>query len=114
MSASDRELLFLAAHAAITDPVLCYESSRNCLRIGDRSSYVRWRPLTHDGDAFRLAIELKITVMMDDMYVFACRGNDYEQGMCEAWGGASPESIVRRAIVRMAAVIGKEKQEQSQ
>ena len=35
---TDRELLGLAAKAVGVAPVLCYESARNCLRIGDLTS----------------------------------------------------------------------------
>jgi len=59
---TDRELLELAAKAAGIAPVLCYESRRNLLRIGDRSSYRLWRPFTDDGDALRLAVQLHISI----------------------------------------------------
>lgn len=61
---TDRELLEQAAKAAGVGPVLCYESNRNCLRIGDRKSYTLWRPLTDDGDALRLAVRCGIGVFL--------------------------------------------------
>lgn len=61
---SDKELLELAAKAAGIGPVLCYETRRNCLRIGTRDKYELWRPLTDDGDALRLAVELNIDITM--------------------------------------------------
>lgn len=56
---TDKSMLIDAAHAAGIGPVLCYESARNCLRIGDRESYVLWRPLQDDGDLFRLAASIQ-------------------------------------------------------
>lgn len=56
---SDQQLLELAAMAAGIGPVLCYESARNCLRIGSRDSYRLWRPFTDHADAFRLAAALE-------------------------------------------------------
>lgn len=52
---TDKPMLLNAAHASGIGPVLCYESGRNCLRVGDRKSYRLWRPLQDDGDLFRLA-----------------------------------------------------------
>lgn len=103
---SDRELLERAAKAAGIGPTLCYESRRNCLRLGERDSYRLWRPLTDDGDAFRLAIKLNIHIMrfetmtttqpLFSVYAFDERDD------------GDPYAATRRAIVRAAAEIGKE------
>jgi len=106
---TDRELLELAAKAAGQAPVLCYESKRNCLRIGDRDRYRLWRPLTDDGDALRLAVRLKIPIQFPDW------GN-----MTRTWGSKNcldafdephndnPLAATRRAITRAAAEIGRD------
>lgn len=103
---TDRELLELAARAAGIGPILCYESARNCLRIGDRKKYNLWRPKTDDGDALRLAVKLNLMVDCDD-----------HAGMAQV--AVPPHWIrerinddkyaaTRRAIVRAAAAIGKQ------
>lgn len=104
---TDQRILELAARAARIGPVLCYESARNCLRVGDRSSYTLWRPLTDDGDAFRLALEL-------EMPIHPCRvWKSYPTGFgdfVEASRDFLPPSdaaATRRAIVEVAAEVGK-------
>lgn len=117
---SDRELLEYAAKAAVVGEIVCYERNRNCLRIGDRSSYRLWRPLTDDGDALRLAVKLGIYVkhfpaLEDDAMEYP--------GFVEAWRLDESDPIVteylnqreqnerleatRHVIVRAAAEIGK-------
>ncbi len=58
----DRYLLELAAKAAGIGPVLCYESARNCLRIGPRSNYRLWNPLDDSVAALKLALSLGICI----------------------------------------------------
>jgi len=91
---SDRELLELAAKAAGIRPVLCYETARNCLRIGTRSAYFLWRPLTDDGDALRLAVAGKMICGFVKPNFWAERPGDYP-----SWESTD----YRRAIVRAAA-----------
>jgi len=96
---NDRELLEMAAKAAEIGPKLCYESARNCLRIGDRKSYWLWSPLTNDGDALRLASKIMLTVEF---------GNNCVIWPIEVNGeGHDPLIATRRAIVRAAAEIGR-------
>ncbi|WP_110946482.1 hypothetical protein [Pseudomonas bohemica] len=94
---SDQIMLCNAAKSAGIGPVLCYESSRNCLRIGARDSYTRWRPLTHSDDALALAvanpaIDLKFVIQ-------------------EAWQAHDDQpsrlAYVRRKIVHVAAEVGR-------
>ena len=103
---TDKELLQMAAKAAGLSPILCYEKVRNCLQIGPRNSYTRWRPLTYDRDALRLAVSLKLVidyadtekatwVYFGDMASISIAHKD------------DPYAATRRAIVRAAAEIGK-------
>lgn len=108
---NDRELLEMAALAAEIGPKLCYESARNCLRIGDRKSYWLWSPLSDDGDAMRLAVKLGLVVcVMKDagltgVYIPAEHiGGKYDAG--ETYYLTDPYAATRRAIVRAAAEIG--------
>jgi len=105
---TDRELLELAAKAAGIQPVYCYESRRNCLRVGDKKSYVIWRPLTDDGDALRLAVKLGI----DIGFGF----DEQDRVVCILIDGAATYAsqyendiyfATRLAIVRAAAEIGR-------
>lgn len=93
---SDQIMLLNAAKSAGIGPVLCYESSRNCLRIGSRESYTRWRPLTHSDDALALAVSIP---SLDIKWVIQ-----------EAWQAHKDKvarlAYVRRKIVAVAAEIG--------
>jgi hypothetical protein len=104
-SMTDRELLELAAKAAGIGPVLCYESNRNCLRVGNRDSYRLWRPLTDDGDALRLAVKLRLEVAPCDSCAIVSDGEPPAVYVRE--DGKDTYTATRRAIVRAAAEIGK-------
>ena len=103
---NDRELLEMAAMAAGIGPKLCYESARNCLRIGDRKSYWLWSPLSDDGDALRLAVNLGLSV-----YAPECASDQASAHRHLSWHnedqGSDPYAATRRAIVRAAAEIGR-------
>lgn len=101
---TDQKLLELAAKAAGVAPVLCFESARNCLRIGDRESYRLWRPLDDDGDALRLAIKLGICIVfMEDCDSVGAEHSAHGVMIVEAMD----DHGTRRAIVRAAADIAK-------
>ena len=104
---TDRELLELAAKAAR-------------LTVTDQSTRVvtsfwgswggSWNPLDNDGDALRLAVKLRM--MIDDIR------QGYKEGHIVAVAdgahayeprGDDPYAATRRAIVRAAAELGKEK-----
>lgn len=104
----DSELLKFAAKAAGIEPVYCYESRRNCLRIGDKKSYSIWSPLTDDGDAFRLAVALEISTFTHHGESCDAVSGDSEKlhVVNEAFSGCSYRDM-RRAIVRVAAEIGR-------
>jgi lipopolysaccharide export system protein LptA len=91
---SDRELLEWAAKAMFAD------FANQMLESG-------WDPLTYDGDALRLVVKLKMTVitLSDSVEV-----NSYDNAHCGqemTCDGQDPYAATRRAIVRAAAEIGK-------
>jgi len=111
---TDRELLELAAKAAGIEPVYCYESRRNCLRVGDKKSYAIWRPLTDDGEALRLAVNLGIQIdprtHVGAIHVYGSAGRVDEPCALTS----KPYAETRRAIVRAAAEIGRTKPDRMQ
>ena len=115
MSMSDRELLEFAAKAAGVGPVLCYETARNCLRIGPRSNYRLWNPLDDDSSVLQLARGLGICIQ----FIPECDTAQVYQERCTT---GEPYNIhvsalgdieTRRIIVQAAAEIGKAMQEQT-
>ena len=93
---SDRELLEDAAKAAGVDI-----EWQPCGWAHDNETGCEWNPLTDDGDALRLAVNLEITIMFDHYSVW-CE----QYGILEKYGD-DPLAATRRAIVRAAAEIGK-------
>jgi len=108
----NKELLELAAKAAGYKYSETGGGSRHDPKPGIIQPYVRWNPLTDDGDALRLAVKCRI-----EFYEGAGDGP-------EAWAGYylpgvnrqkfacaphdnDPYAATRRAIVRAAAEIGK-------
>lgn len=107
---SDRELLGYAAKAAglqvrgwIGNDCIYYDPITNHTGHGD------WIPLEDDGDALRLAVKLGliINIWSEAKKVFAGYGVS-EEGIIEPITD-NPYAATRRAIVRAAAEIGKEK-----
>jgi hypothetical protein len=101
-TAEDKDLLDHAGKAAQLK--LRWDAHTGFSEYGD----IRlWNPLTEDGDAFRLAAKLRISVAHDGE-VF-CVGFSGPAGSYAATGNINNEdySELRRAIVRAAAEIGK-------
>ena len=89
---TDRELLELAAKAA------GHRLEWHIPYAGSDEPHIEgmdWNPLDDDGDAFRLAVKLRLHSALET----ARRSVDYEKDTCAA---------TRRAITRAAAEIGKE------
>lgn len=108
---TDQELLELAAKAAGVGPILCYESTRNCLRIGSRFSYKLWRPLTDAENAFMLAVAVRADVTRLNQCVHVAGiGSGYGlQGASIYFDDSSLQgraTAERRAYVELAAKIG--------
>jgi hypothetical protein len=103
---TDQALLEMAARAAGIGPILCYESMRNCLRIGNRKTSRLWRPLSKDDDALQLAATLDIDVEWFPKQRCVCadrRGVGEIIGWVDESGRAG---ALRRAITMAAAKIG--------
>ena len=95
---TDRELLEMAAKAAGLNVVDADDAGLRISSDGCCTGY-RWNPLTDDGDALRLAVNLGITdlALAVGRYVMLEKHRE----------GDNIEAITRRAIVRAAAEIGK-------
>lgn len=114
---TNRELLELAAKAAGVPNHELYDT------IGDNGGVEKhgWNPLDDDGEALRLAVRLKIRVeWIDDGYAHISYDkrtseirddggyNIHSFDICETSPDKGGEGyLVRRAIVRAAAEIGK-------
>lgn len=99
MKQKDRELLELAARA--TGIYLEWDSSGAPIaRDGDE-----WNPLSDDGDAFRLAVELGLDLRLSQ---YLPKAFDLVPGKMAAIYEDSFETV-RRTIVEAAADIGKQK-----
>lgn len=107
---TDRELLEAAAKAAGCEgewlPV--YEAIAFCDAEGMDEVY--WNPLNDDGDALRLSTQLGIDIVRHHSRgtVAATRDSGHYIGVEEPIGDDA-HAATRRAIVRAAAEIGKEK-----
>ena len=97
---NDRELLEKAAKAA-GEITASWYGNQNYLDgvLG------RWNPLTDDGDALRLMVDLRILLRQRSDMVDA-NASPFV-AMRELYG-TDPYAATRRAIVRAAAEIGKE------
>ena len=105
---TDCELLELAAKAAgywLDQDGMC--------ATGVDTPFVRWNPLTDDGDALRLAVDLDLAIVPYPIYnkqkhsVLVQKKNlDESRFEKMELHGDDPRAATRRAIVRAAASIG--------
>jgi hypothetical protein len=105
---TDKELLELAAKAIGEK---CDQLGANAFGLykpkeGYMQPYIEWNPLTDDGDALRLAVNLKIDVKHYDDYVVGWFDGGYI-GTGKIMYEGDPYAATRRAITRAAAEIGK-------
>ena len=111
---TDRELLELAAEAAGIERRYYSDPTFGSGMIDDDPDGGLWNPLTDDADAFRLVVNLKITVEQSILenkvsaYVL-CR--QVKRHWVEISGCADRAEATRRAITRAAAEIGKQKEQ---
>lgn len=133
---TDREMLEMAARAAgvcLHPPGKLHTSYGNwgsdttCTVCGNDPSATCWNPLADDGDALRLAVKLRIDLALwiftDKVIAKTSIGvgrgiplhgkytppvNDHIEPK-----GSDPYAATRRAIVRAAAEIGRQMEEQS-
>ena len=109
---NDRELLELAAKAAGIevfdgehgDKLRVYYT---CPHTG-LNRYAPWNPLTDDGDALRLAVKLKLSVWFEEREYHEWTHIIWVSPVFEPYTG-DVNAATRRAIVRAAAEIGREK-----
>jgi hypothetical protein len=101
---TDRELLELAAKAAgIVLP--SWHESANAFYVPTHSlQTVWWNPLTDDGDAFRLQVQLDIHLAFFSKVVLAGVGGSMIPSVEEPIG-ENKIAATRRAIVRAAAAM---------
>lgn len=111
---TDRELLELAAKAADLDVFWWPADDPVALRLKRNNDL--WSPLTDDGDALRLAVRLRLSILPDGfnfidsaVEVIANTGEEVEPWAAETLDGGDPYAATRRAIVRAAAAIGASK-----
>ena len=115
---TDCELLELAAKAAGYN-VLPHLNSKNEWVNGRSEFYFvqqnkRWNPLTNDGDALRLAVDLDLAIVPYPIYnkqkhsvLVQKKSLDESRFEKMELHGDDPRAATRRAIVSAAAEIGK-------
>jgi hypothetical protein len=107
---SDRELLEAAAKAAGIEVRIYHdmvvERGTDCVCVDHRG--FKWNPLTNSGDAFELAVKLRLTVNCSYDEVAICGQEFTQKEVFLERNGEDPLAATRRAIVRAAAELGKE------
>jgi len=106
---TDRELLKLAAKAAgFTDAAWAAEQESIYTAQAGKGFRPFWNPLKDDGDALRLAVQLKMSMLLDSRgfrgSITWVRAGETEKTQHH---DGDPYAATRRAIVRAAAEIGK-------
>lgn len=101
---TDREMLEFAAKAAGIE--LAWSSTEG-IWPRNKSTWRSWNPLTDDGDALRLAVKMRIQPKWIDDDAYAWGIGSTAISKAEPFDG-DPEYATRRAIVRVAAEIGKQ------
>jgi hypothetical protein len=106
---TDRELLELAAKAI---------GLPECGWMGPAFMYVKnntftdWDPLTNDGDAFLLAVKLRLDIGFEKLHTVSVWVDPLDEWITEQCDigngmGKGIEGLTRRAITRAAAEIGR-------
>lgn len=107
---NDRELLELAAKAA--GGLVQWEDCVPWYIGNEPGVEYEWNPLTNDGDALRLAVDLEITVSIRaDKGKTCILDDDGSLLLVHMHFDDGPIAATRRAIVRAAAEIGRKMQE---
>jgi hypothetical protein len=100
---TDRELLEAAAKAAGIEFGWIHDTPRIRAEMG----WSPWNPLTNSGDAFELAVKLRLTLNCSYDEV-AIAGQEFTQKeVFLERNGEDPLAATRRAIIRAAAEIGR-------
>ena len=102
---TDRALLEAAAKAVGYEYSEIGGGSRHDPKPGIIQPYVRWNPLTDDGDALRLAVQLELQITVG---IIGSRVNNWDSSVrCIEESRTDLCAATRRAIVRAAAEIGR-------
>ena len=116
---TDRELLEKASKAVGYVPHHSYrEKTNSLLWISESGFPSTWKPLTDDGDALRLAVDLGITIYTNIRTAYVFYGNhpinaDEREITATEEPGEDSYAATRRAIVRAAAQIGEHMEKQN-
>lgn len=106
---TDRELLEWAAKAAGFDTIIemygLNDIGEPLLDANDPPTV--WNPLTDDGDAFRLAVKLKLETEFGSNFVNVGNSYSHDQWHSARESGDDLFAATRRAIVRAASEIGR-------
>ena len=104
---TDKELLYQAAKAAGEITPSWYNNSAYFEGV-----LSRWNPLANDGDAFRLAVQLNMGISIPIHQTICVDVICFKNSAINAREeGDDPYAATRRAIVRVAAEIGKSMRE---
>ena len=112
---NELEMLMLAAKAAGLKVIIPATPPRGLWIEGLEDE---WNPLTDDGDALRLAVDLGITIYTNIRTAYVLYGNhpintDEREITATEEPGEDPHAATRRAIVRAAAQIGEHMEKQN-
>ncbi len=99
---TDRKLLEAAARAAGIVVKFTESPKDGCYLVENGEAMGWWNPLLDDGDAFRLAVKLKLTLDIGDDASEAVSPIHYHTEQHKG----DPLAATRRAIVRAAAAMG--------
>ena len=103
---TDRELLEMAAKAAWIVGV--WHDRGQCIHVTDCAgmSDIWWRPFDDDGDALRLAVDLKLQLIIYKDWVEILQDGIRLTNADSVYSAGCMRETTRRAIVRAAAAIG--------
>ena len=105
---TDREMLELAARAAgLKEFTEINGRFAVRTRFTGMQDWSPWNPLTDDGDALRLAVQLMIRVSVNRAFPLGITDCFYF-ALGEAVTNGDPYAATRRAITRAAAEIGRQ------
>ena len=102
---TDRELLEAAAKAAGVDLEWDGPPEMWAPMYYYGKTYRQWNPLADDGDVFRLAVKLRISLNMPGQGTVQAQANDESIITEVIYKESDPATVIRRAIVRAAAAM---------
>lgn len=109
MSKTDKELIELAAKAVGIETNKARDGNQTYCYDRRDGVYKNWDPLSDDGDALRLAVDLKIRigcVSKRKVWAKPTHCGKFFEGCGEFYQNKDSYEATRRAIVRAAAAIG--------